>query len=1167
MGSGIIRADFFAKQIVGASVFENDIFLANQQEIRDAMGRIIGEGVIDPTFSGLGLVDDAGAINNRRLTVTGNLPGQNAQGYVFKNAGNSGSLQTVTEGSRTIKLHDPTWYEDLPFENADSTTYRVYLSEAVWPVSVGVGKNGGRGYSRAVNGVGVVMNPSLVTDTGTFIQFQFSPADLNSAFGIQMWNLDPGNREDPDYSYDCVVWLDTDQAGVNIQTDDSDVAIAFEAKLVMDSGGSFLKIDLSGIGDGKLGQSVVDTDPTHYKVAILGPLITTSNFDSDPAYLHVGITDSAIGGETIDTSGQIVFLSVSQAVAQTIEAPDELSYKGWIVAPTTSFTATDIDITGTGEAFINGIVVDTPIQLNLAPVSPSAVQYVYFDGAAGDYKITDSASTAFGNNNLPLIQGTSDGGSQFILTTVMRIPRRARRLNVAAEITVSENLSHRCMFTDLEEAFTYASSFQTALGAGNEIGVEIEVRGDTNLTGILDIPGIYDLTDVVIKGRHTPVIQRGGGAYSSTAGSRIIWGYSGPIFDLEAGQAMRGWTFKNLEFRYTNGANISGAACVIRSKTGAVGLDSVTFQDCTVDGNNVLAAQGGGNGQLGSLLKVDGGIVNGLKVDNCAIYVNAAFILNEGDAGLQNLRVTNCLLDNNDVAPALGGTEQGGIIDMTIAGASASNWIVNHNRGRNMTGALVKAYRLTNSFIDHNDYTVDSQAPASPVIDLGNLGNSACYRIIIDHNKFASRSVVADTVVSIVSGEDGTDFTGIMLDHNIIDGDNVAGMNGIEVAGYITNADFVKGVIVGSNMIVNVDQAIVFGRTLQATVTNNIIQAAENATSIAGDSSGASGLSSYTVSGNYVELVGSISVAFDDSQTSEYDSASYQNNFVDLTGVTTEARAFNFDGFVGGNSLNNIVGGNTVIGGTAVTVDRGVDESGITLNTYIGNLFLNVETFMDTSSNTFIGNLCTGLLTIGAAGWDTARIIGSRFATEGGLGQDIDLNMSNTSVVGCAFDPDDQLTIDGNDTFFIGCRMSAADISNVFVDTPSDVFFVGCDFTVDEITIDDGSGCTFVGSLLGKSSSGDVFVQNNSDNVSFVGCTLIPPLTIPALNDDLIMVASRHGQSATIDSTSGTLTGNEFFGLTLSATSDNIAAVANIIVASPIVDNGTANQVANNVDT
>lgn len=1166
MSSGIIRADFFPKQIIGADVYENDIFLANQQEIRDAMGRIIGEGVIDPTFSGLGLVDDAGAINNRRLSVTGDLPGQNGNGYVFKEAGNSGTLRTVTEGSRTITLHDPTWYENLPFENADGTTYRVYLSEAVWPVSVGVGKNGGRGYSRAVNGVGVVMNPSNVTDTGSFIQFQFSPADLASAFGIQMWNLDVGNREDANYSYDCVVWLDTDQAGVEIQTDDSDVAIAFGAKLVMDAGGTFLKINLSGIGDGKLGQSTVSTDVTHYKVAILGPLITTNNYDNDPAYLHVGTSASAIVGETIDTSGQIVFLSVSQAVAQTVEAPDELSYKGWITAPTTSFNATDIDVTSTGEAFINGIVVDTSNQLNLVPVSANAIQYVYYDGAASQFDITDDPTVAFGNNNLPLIQGETDGSSQFILTTVMRIPRRARRLNVMAELTVSETLSHRCMFTDLEECLTYAASFQSAIGV-NTVGLEVELRGDITLTGILDIPEIYDLVDVVIKGRHTPIIQRGGGAYSSTPGSRIIWNYAGPIFDLESGYAMRGWTFKNIEFRYTNGANISGAACIIRSQAGATGLDSVTFKDCTVDGNNVLASQGGADGQLANVVNIDGGTVNGLTLDGCSIYTHGAVILNEGDAGMQNLKVVNCIFDNNDVVQAIPSTEYGGILDLTTAGAAAGDWIVSHNRGLNMLGPLVRAYRLSDAFIDHNKYLVDSNGDiVGGPITLGNLGTSDIHDIMIDHNKFACRVLGAGAVMRLVSTENGTDFTGIIIDHNIIDGDNTAGLNGIEVTGYITGGDFVRGVILGSNIIKNVDEGVVAGRVMQATVTNNLIQASVRGTSFAGDGTGVSGLAGFIVSGNYVEMVGTDCVAFDDSQSSEFDAYIYAHNFVDQTNVTTNARAWQFTGFIGGGSLQNTISGNMVVGGVASTIDRGVDEAGITVNTYIGNRFLSVETFMDTSSNTWIGNL-SGLLTTGVSGWDSAQIIGSKFSTDSGSGLDIDLDMSNSRVIGTDFNADIQLTIDGSDTLFIGCRMDADSTSNVFVDNPSDVFFIGCDVSASEITIDDGVGSTWVGCLIGSSTSGDLFIQNNSDDNAFIGCDITPPLTIAALNDDLLMVGSRHGQACTIDSTSGSLVGSEFFSLTLGATSDNIAAVANVIVSGPIVDNGTNNQVANNVDT
>ncbi len=1166
MSSGIIHADFFSKQIIGSDVFETDIFDAAINEIRDSAGRIIGEGVVDPTFSGLGLTASGASINNRRLNVTGDLPCQNGEGYIIKEAGNSGTQRTVTEGVRTIVLHDPVWYELLPFENADGTTYRVYLSEVEFPVSVGNGKDGGRGYSRAVNAVGVALNPSSVVDVGAYLELRFNATVLNT-LGIQLWNLDVANREDVNYSYDCVVWLDTDVTGVTVQSDDPDVAIAYNAKLVQDSAGAYLKIELNGFGDGKLGQSIASTTPAHYKVAILGPLITTTDFDADPKYIHVGTTDSAIGGETIDTSGQIVFLSVSEAVAQAMEVPDELHYRGWITRPTVTVAATDIDVTSTGEVFANGVVKDTPIFNNLVPLSSNNRHYVYYDTADSDYKIADSAIAIFNDNHIPLLQCDTDGGGQFITSTQKFIARSARQLDILAELTVSGESTHFAMFGDLEEALAYAAAFQSDQeSSSTEVGIEFEIRGDVTITATLDNPSIYDLTNITIKGRHHPILQQSSGLLNSRPGGRIIWAFNGPLFEVnDTNVAMRGWRFENLEFRYTDGANTSPDACILKV-TGASsqGADGISFHQCTVDGNGALASQGGASGRLAYVIRCDDALISNLSMTECAIYTHSAVIMNEqSDGGIKGLRVRDCYFNANNEVGAIIGSFAGGFIDNSIAGSGSSEWHFQGNRGEGMNGPMAEAYRLADSFIDHNQWFIGSNSSRAETLALGTGGAGNTNRVMIDHNHFKSESVIATSVVAISSQLDGTDFSGVMFDHNIVDGTNVASMDGVTIGGYLSQ--YLKGAIVSSNMVMNVDRAVVSVRTLQINVSNNVIQASGSATELSGDSSGANGRASYVVSGNFVELNGTVSVAFDDSSTSQYDSAQYNCNFVDTTLVTSEARAWNFAGIGGSQSFVNTISNNIVVGGNAAVVDRGVQEEGGTVNIYTGNQFLDVDTLIDSTSNIWVANN-SGSLSTGVGGWNSALIVASKFTEPSGSANDLTLLMQGSMVTGCSFTADDELIVDVTNTWFTGCELKANG-KQLQIQDPSDTYITACRFDTDDTTIVNSASLWIIGTEIGNAGAGTVALNSGCDDVTIMGSEIIGTFSVTTADADLIVTGTRIAQAATINSVSASLLANEWFSLTLSATSSDTAAVGNIVDSGGVVDSGTGNQVANNVNT
>jgi hypothetical protein len=210
-------------------------------------------------------------------------------------------------------VHNPSWFTSIPYENDNGTTYYVYVGQTKFPVDVGSARDGSRGYSVWADVPGFTVTPNTITLDGSGnIVVKIDGAI--TTLGMQKWLTANSSNS---WSMFCVVWLDTDQAGVEVQNDDPLTSIGF-ARMVKDLATGAWKIDLSttGIGDGKLGQAVVDTNASHYKVAILGPLITDSNaLQSDKSYVFIGTVLSGGGGETISTAGQAVTIPYASYAA------------------------------------------------------------------------------------------------------------------------------------------------------------------------------------------------------------------------------------------------------------------------------------------------------------------------------------------------------------------------------------------------------------------------------------------------------------------------------------------------------------------------------------------------------------------------------------------------------------------------------------------------------------------------------------------------------------------------------------------------------------------------------------------------------------------------------------------------------------------------------------
>lgn len=292
---------FFVKQVIGPEALRDYLLEAVSGTAESLAGATCGEAVLDPeSTGGLGITTSADALNNRKITVTGNKRAISNDGGLML-CGDTSSDLTYTNGAYSIKYHDDAWFEDIPYENDSGTTYYVYVTRGSFPVDIGIASNLGRGYSVWASATGFVVTPNSVTLSSGKVILKLDAA--LTSLGIQHWLTT--NTENVSWSMDCVVWMNTDTSGVVIPSDDPSVSIV-PAKLTKDAASGAWRVDITAIGDGKLGQTTASTTAADYSVMVFGPVITdSSSFSADDAYVFIGTVLSGVT-ETVDTSGQPV---------------------------------------------------------------------------------------------------------------------------------------------------------------------------------------------------------------------------------------------------------------------------------------------------------------------------------------------------------------------------------------------------------------------------------------------------------------------------------------------------------------------------------------------------------------------------------------------------------------------------------------------------------------------------------------------------------------------------------------------------------------------------------------------------------------------------------------------------------------------------------------------
>lgn len=826
VGTGNPYAGFFPKRIVGADVLETDIFGAAASAVKNLGGRFIGEAVVDPTSVGLLIIASTDTLGNRRLTIEGDLAVMADNGDVYSHAGSDLTVEQLVEGSRTVDLNSPDWYTDLPYGNTSGTTYRVYLHMCSIPIDVSVARDGRNiGYSKWIDVPGVVVNPQVVTDAGDHLEFEITTG--LTSLGVQYW--DTTNTLNDNWSYDVCVWLDTEQSGVTVGSVDPDVSIV-RGKLVKKASGSGWLVSLDGLGDGYLGQNQASATLTHYRIAVLGPVITTTNYDNNPDYVHIGTVLSGVT-ETIVTGSQRVVASISQVVIQVSDVPDKLLTKGWYSTTTpTNPTASTIAIPQGAEWFVFG-KLDAAGAGALGPFTAGTTRYVYYDANPSVLAWGHSTSwdTANDTGRIPYLMVITDGSAN--ITTMTLLAYRVKHFNKQMTLTVGG--SGEGHFSSIDKALAHVYGLRQSVSAPAP-GVIIEVVDDITQSTI-SLAAWLNLPHITIRGRS------GGGIYDggdyAQKGSRIRW-TSGALFSLGSGVTLNDWRFEDITFSST--ANLSGAEsnCVIHNSAGAV--NGLVFSNCAFDGSTV-----GSNGYVPHVIYSQANQLKNVVFEHCQVNVaEAAVYVTSAAEGSENLVMRDCSFTNTGASLVF--SHGGAVVD--LAGTvSAAGWII-EDCTFSVKGPMVRAWDLVDSSIENCRGTITGDFSAvhlgsSTLTDGGaarvkidkcyarvNGTGSAPAAILIEASHGTTDRASLTITNNILKGVSGNEPTGIRIDAS--NGSNpelsTIRVSGNTVEDFATTGiylDGAVGAIISENIIVGADTSISANNTARVILSANVMEA------------------------------------------------------------------------------------------------------------------------------------------------------------------------------------------------------------------------------------------------------------------------------------------------------------------------------------------------------
>lgn len=325
------------RRAIGYDEFVRSFVTNPELQAEGTLGRFAGEVIVDPAGTWLTLEVDGAAIGERRLSVRGEATAFTDRGKAIL-AGSDQATITRVDGTRTINLLSGSWFEDVPYRNVNAGTNKVFIGTARVPVDVAVTGLNAKIYASYTDLPGFVITPDSVSTTGSRLTFSIDAA--LTALGVGYWTT--ADRMNTNQSMAAIVWLDDTQTGVEVKSADPDVAIVAVRLMKAASGNAWTCRTPVG---STLGQTVPSTTPAHYKIAILGQLVTTTDLTADPDWVYVGEVTSATGSETFNYTGQVRSLPYGQ-IAASISTFTEEHYD--TNGTHKSVTADTVESRGTG---------------------------------------------------------------------------------------------------------------------------------------------------------------------------------------------------------------------------------------------------------------------------------------------------------------------------------------------------------------------------------------------------------------------------------------------------------------------------------------------------------------------------------------------------------------------------------------------------------------------------------------------------------------------------------------------------------------------------------------------------------------------------------------------------------------------------------------------------
>lgn len=1126
MSTQNIYAGFFAKQILGREVMRDYIHGSIRSDFDDLAGEAVGEGIIDPNVAGLGITASADALNDRKLTVTGNLTGLTANGDVMLTLGSSSSVIDVVEGARTIRIHDPAWFVDLPFENANATTYRIYLGLTKYPVDVAIGSGGGRGYGRWVDAPGFSVLAEAVSDQTTHLRLGID-ANL-TALGMQRWLT--SNTAADTWSYDCVVYLDTDVAGVDIATDDSDDAISFFAKMKMAASGTGWIIDLDDGADGYLGQDPAgyDTDPTHYRVVVLGPLITTTDLDANNDWIHVG-TDLSGGAETISTAAQIIITSISDLIVNLATVTSDVLSKGWIWRPgyVIAGGGTTVNIAVGGRAFTAGKIFDlASISGSFNGLAINTDLYFAYNPATNAYESFATVDLASAGDLIPAVHAKTDGAG--LVTQANSLWPLMDSFPETVTMTLSD-FNYHGAFDSLEVMLGFCKFLQDSATIPPK-SFKVDVVGSLTASPMA-VDELFEVQQIHFSG-----CKYNKAGSNVKDGSSISWASNTlPLFSMP-GNNMVGWTFENIRFRYLGNASTANVA-VVEGPSGGGSLNGVSFIGCVFDGISGAGAKG-----LPSVLHMAEPSTN-LLFDGCRFEVTDVPVWSTGvgaGGGITGATIKDCIFDQSLMA--VGFTQQGLLVD---DGTGSINIKVTSCRYESARGPLIKLAEVVGCYVDkcHVDLQVDSEA-----IDIGAgaVGGALVGRVWVTNNDLQANVNQTKSMARFASSKNPA---AVFVHDNLIESMGTSTSRvGIEVIGTATD-----GWMVHSNIIGTVEKGIAFtqvGATIDRMVVHSNIVVASSVAIHMGAPSTA----------DYCVIANNVAFGADNAIT-----AQSMNHSV-ISGNACES-SNNVGPVISVIAIDSTIVGNSVFESSAGVTAKGISNTGAD-STVVGNT---VSTgagtqgiFSSGASSTVSGNTVSRKTQVNGV----SSVYVGNVSGEGGANASISQTIVGNAL-GADWTPNTATCVVGNNV-----------PGNGFLSITASTLLVGNIADATQHATAAGNACAYIGNIGDIDLSGTgtsvatVVCGNNghvmnlagalSSNIAWTGNIVSTSPVIPTVAQANTMTGNIFTPAAdqTFDWDNGTIVGNYFQqDLTLAAGSSNIACAANRVNGSVFTDSGTGNSV------